>query len=204
MSLSQIRSCSDCSQPPILLHVCLIPPGSSNEAVSLDCGLPQLITGSRVSQLTKLTNHISVNKPFTRKEKWIALPEVKHYWKVTQQSYLLERELQMLPDWSTTRVLVENCLLSLLVQCLFEKRRSVIKCFSLIFIRRVFFLPVAVTVGYSHRNETLNGAKVLSGIFLGILKYTLEMQTSHKTIAVLLQKCWVGEISATLSNLNPQ
>lgn len=72
--------------------------------------------------------------------------------------------------------------------------------FCLNIYKESIFLPVAVTVGYSHRNETLYSAKVLSGIFLGILKYTLEMQPSHKTIAVLLQKCWVGEISATLSN----
>lgn len=95
---------------------------------------------------------------------------------------------------------MENCLLSGLVQCLFYKRRSLIKCSALIFIGRIFSLPVAVTVGYRHINETLYGAKVLCGVFLGILKYALEMQTSHKTIAVPLQKCWVGEISATPSN----
>jgi len=99
-----------------------------------------------------------------------------------------------------TRALLENCILLALVQCLFYKRRSLIKRSALIFIRRIFFLPVAVTAGYSHINETLYGAKVLSGIFLGIPKYALEMQTSHETIAVPLQKCQVVEISATPSN----
>lgn len=83
---------------------------------------------------------------------------------------------------------MENCLLSALVQCLFYKRRSLIKCSALLFIRRIFFLPVAVTAGYSPIHEMLYGAKVLSGNFLGILKYTLEMQTSRETIAVPFQK----------------
>lgn len=108
--------------------------------------------------------------------------------------------LQMPPDWSTTRAAVENCLLSALVQCLFYKRRSLIKCSALLFIRRIFFLPVAVTVGYSPIHETLYGAKVLSGNFVGILKYTLEMQTSHETIAVPLQKWRFGETSDMPSN----